>query len=218
MMLEIRKYNYEELVQIYKTDRIDKIKLHIKNDGYTMMRPEGRGKNIVITITCLPRGKDKFKVYCRDVLKFPANKHYDKLYAFMKRFLLDDDFKNLQFIQMKSELEKDGVKICPETISDYFHHLQKIGMIQFIYGDFVYEALNKERTETIRITRDEYKDFYKNYYQILRKLGEPFAEAFRKSMYGSMPKKRLMPLKNYMYKKYYDTLISCFMEEGEENG
>ena len=216
-MLELKEYNYSELVQIFKTDRLDKIKEHIKNDGYNKII-QGCGKQISITITELPTGRNLFRVYCRDILNFKHNINYDKLYSFMKRLLLDEEFKNLQFEQMSAELSKEGIRITPTTISSYFHHLISLGMYQFIPNEYVYEAKRLEDGETIRISREQYNDFYKNYYITKRQLGESMATRYQKSMYQSMPRKRLMPLKNYMYKKHYDFLIPIFLEEGETNG
>lgn len=212
-MLEVRRYTYDELVQIYKTDRLDKIKKHIVDDGYCMEKPEGRGKKIVITISALPKGKNKLKVYCRDVLKFKPNKDYDKLCAFLRKLLFDENFKNLRTEQMSAELSKEGIYICEETLSDYFHHLQELGMYQFIYGDFLYEARSKNDGQIIQITREQYNDFYKIYHQIQRK-DEELAERYKSSMYGSMPRKRLLPIKNCFYSEHFNNLITIFEEEG----
>lgn len=212
-MLELKSYKYDELINIFKTDRLDKIKQRIKNDGYEISRIEGRGKNIVITISKLPSGKDLFKVFCRDVLKYPANKDYNKLYLFLRKVIMDDDFKNLQYKQMHQVLLSEGINISLETISDYFKRLNSIGMYQYIYGDFIYEAKNTEQTELLSISKEDYNTFYKKYHIILREEGKEAAQNYQKSIYGSLPRKRFKPLKNFIYKDYFDTLISIFENE-----
>ena len=53
LMLEIRNYSRQELIELYKTERLDYIKKKIKKEGYAF-NDCGRGKNYIMKITALP--------------------------------------------------------------------------------------------------------------------------------------------------------------------
>jgi len=65
-MLDLRTYDRDELIDIFKTERIDYIQKKIKGYGYTFTT-EGRGKTFKLTITeCPPR----FREFCIEKLGF----------------------------------------------------------------------------------------------------------------------------------------------------
>ena len=69
-MLEKRKYTRQELIDLYKTSRLDAIKNKIRRAGY-LYTEAGRGKDYTLEITELPK-EDQFNQYCIEVLRYWA--------------------------------------------------------------------------------------------------------------------------------------------------
>ena len=107
-MLELREYNKCELIEVYKTDRIDAIKAKVKRQGYTFENI-GRGDTYKMKITALPCGLNGFKMFCIEELNFDTHTDFNKLALFMKNILDDEDFMQLQYLQMARVMQKQGV-------------------------------------------------------------------------------------------------------------
>ena len=125
-MLEKRVYTRAELVDLFKTSRLDAIKKRIQRAGY-IYSETGRGEGYTLEILDLPKGEE-FKRYCIDVLGFDPRTDFARLKAFLYHFLADDEFMTLQHNEMSRIIEADtGIRISPATISNYFDQLKARG-------------------------------------------------------------------------------------------
>ena len=114
-MLEKRKYTRSELIEIYKTDRLDAIKARIQRAGY-IFQSSGRGKDYTMEILDLPK-EDELKQYCREILGFSAQTDFTKLKYFLFFFLQNEEFMTLQFNQMAQVMRDHGITISEQTLS-----------------------------------------------------------------------------------------------------
>ena len=59
-MLEKRIYTRQELIKIYKTQRLDAIKNKVKREGYSYI-DSGRGASYTMQIVEIPKGQEEFR-------------------------------------------------------------------------------------------------------------------------------------------------------------
>ena len=199
-MLDKRIYSRQELIDIYKTDRLDAIKKKISREGYSY-KDCGRGKSYTMEILSLPDNSRQFKEYCIKEMGFVPQTNFIILKYFLYNVITNDEFITLQYNemaeilkeQMKDILEKEKISVTAQTISKYFKQLQENdwicldGVFEFTY--YVYDtSINHNRY----IDKKEYCEMYKNYWITLRATHYDFdiAENQIRAKYGSKPKKR----------------------------
>lgn len=218
-MLDIKDYSRQELIKLYKTDRLDYIKKKIKKDGYTF-EDCGRGKNYIMKITALPDYGKQLEKYCIEELGFSAQVNFSVLKYFLYNFLLDENFMTLQFTEMSEVLLQQGVYITPQTISNYYKHLESIGWSYSDSYDFVYYVFDNHTEHNIYITKEEYCSLYKDYWITVRKNKGDFLEAESNILkkYGHKPKKRCKKIKNGFYIVEYNTVMGLLEMEFSKNG
>ena len=90
-MLDLRQYTRQELIDLFKTKRLDSIKDKIKRYGYKYTT-DGRGDSFTLTITELP---PRFRNFCIDELHFAPQTDFLKLKKFLYRFMFDEDFRHM---------------------------------------------------------------------------------------------------------------------------
>ena len=73
-MLDIRTYTREELITIFKTNRLDSIKAKLKRQGYEF-ETSGRAETATVTITKQPL---RFRRFCIDELGFAPQTDFKK--------------------------------------------------------------------------------------------------------------------------------------------
>lgn len=206
-MLELREYTRKELIEIYKTE-LPAIKKKLERDGYKFINC-GWGDSYTMKIISLP--DDKFKMYCKEILKFHQNTEFENLkyilYVLLydtekilndnKETLYDDKFINLQYNEIKKYLEKYyKISMCEQTISKYIRHLIKVNVIcisdNYIYSNFDYN-LHKNKY----ISKEEYKEKWKDFHNSTK---EQERNAFFLCHYNTqMPKKRYYKIFNGLY-------------------
>ena len=120
-MLEKRIYTRQELIEIYKTQRLDAIKNKVKREGYSYI-DSGRGASYTMQIVEIPKGQ-AFKEYCINVLKFAPQTDFNILRCYLHNFIYNDGFITLQYNEMKEVLNKQGIDVCEMTIASYYEHL-----------------------------------------------------------------------------------------------
>ena len=74
-MLDLQRYTRQELIDIFKTQRLDSIKDKLKRKGYKFTT-DGRGDSFTLTITELPL---RFHNFCTDELNFAPQTDFVKL-------------------------------------------------------------------------------------------------------------------------------------------
>lgn len=206
-MLEKRVYTRAELVDLFKTSRLDAIKKRIQRAGYIYSEKD-RGEAYTLEILDLPKGEE-FKRYCIDVLGFDPRTDFARLKAFLYHFLADDEFMTLQHNEMSRIIEADtGIRISPATISNYFDQLKARGWSDHCPSEYVCYIYDKNLSENRYISREEYCSIYRKFYAIVRKNKGDFekAEAWIKENYGNKPKKRPREMKTAFFNKEYAEL------------
>ena len=206
-MLEKRVYTRAELVDLFKTSRLDAIKNRIKRAGY-IYSETGRGSSYTLEILDLPKGEE-FKRYCIDVLGYDPRTDFGKLKVFLYHFLADDEFMTLQNNEMSRIIEANtGIRISPATISNYYDPLKARGWADHFPSDYVCYIYDHTYGENRYISREEYCAIYREFYEIVRKNNGDFekAEAWIKEKYGNKPKKRPREIKNAFFNKEYSEL------------
>ena len=203
-MLEKRVYTRAELVDLFKTSRLDAIQGRIRRAGY-VYTDTGRGANYTLEILDLPKGAE-FKRYCIDVLGYDPRTDFEKLKVFLYYFLADDEFMTLQRNEMSWILEKQtGIRISPATISNYFDRLAARGWADHCPSDYVYYLYDPNLGENRYISREEYCAIYREFWDIVRANNQDFdlAHTRIKKKYGNKPKKRPREMKTAFFNKEY---------------
>lgn len=210
-MLELKDYNRKELIDIYKTERLDAIKAKIKRQGYLYLE-SGRGKNYIMKITKLPK-EQEFKRYCVDVLGFNESVQTDKLKVFLSNLLTNDGFAKLQINEMCEIIKEQGNIITEATVRKYLKQINSIGIIEKPPQDYVYYVYDKKTQHNKYITSEEYKEMYRQYWNTIAETKNfDKAEAEIKEKYGNKPKKRLAYQINGIYKDYIEELENLLKE------
>ena len=206
-MLEKRVYTRAELVDQFKTSRLDAIKNRIQRAGY-IYAETGRGAGYTLEILDLPKGEE-FKRYCIDVLGYDPRTDFVKLKAFLYHFLADDEFMTLQHNEMSRIIEENtGIRISPATISNYFDQLKARGWSDHGAFDYVCYIYDNDLKQNRYISREEYCAIYREFYAIVRRNNGNFqiAETRIKEKYGNKPKKRPREMKSAFFNKEYSDL------------
>lgn len=211
-MLQLKQYSRRELISIFKTDRIDSIKKLIIRQGY-IYNDCGRGDKYTLTVVQLPPLKQQLKLYCIEELKFKPQIEIDKLCPFLYNVLTNDSFRKLQLNEMKEELEKQGVAISINTLSNYYQHLLSIGWIEKDYHDFIYYVFDSNINHNRYITKEEYCIMYKQYWNKVRE-DKSFvnAEIEIREKFGNKPKKRVNVVTTAFCNDQYNIVLN-YLEE-----
>ena len=207
-MLELRDYSRKELIELFGTDRLDAIKAKVKRQGYTYENV-GRGKDYFMRIQARPQDT-LMKCYCIDKLGFDANTDFEKLRHYLQNVLCNEGFVSLQIDEMREELEKQGISISTKTIGKQV----SLRHDYLTYHDYVYFVFDKNLQHNRYITKDEYKEMYRNYWNTVR-IDKSFERAEReiKEKYGSKPRKRLKEVVNGIYSRQQNELIEIINAE-----
>lgn len=158
MMLDTKTYTRQELIDIFKTDRLDSIKGKIKRRGYTYTT-SGRGDTFTLTITGLP---PRFREFCIERLGFAPNTDFERLKIFLYYFFFDEEFRQLPVGAMAWAIEKE-MYITYQTFSRWIHKLIDKGIICRSTIEFNYYACNSNQMP-IRITKELYREAWKAYW------------------------------------------------------
>ena len=205
-MLEIKEYTRSELIELYKTSRIDAIRNKIQREGYKFTE-NGWGKKYTMTITNLPDQDLVFRDYCINELNFAPQTDFKLLKVFLYNFIFDDTFKDLQFNEMVKRLAEQNIRIAAQTVSRYFNHLKNLGWIDYLAlsaDDYIYYIYDLKDRRNKYITAELYKEAWKEYWkQVERDKNKPdrfqAAEQNMYLKYNGKPKKRMKPTINGFY-------------------
>lgn len=216
-MLEKRKYTRQELIDLYKTSRLDAIKAKIRRAGY-LFTEEGRGASYTLEITDLPK-EDQFKQYCIEVLGFSSQTDFQKLKTFLFFFLENEEFMTLQYNEMEQIIKDHGGSVSATTISNYFKQLSAIGWTDQEPFAYVYFLHDSSSGKPKYISREEYCLINKEFWKLIKKGGKTWKEAYTeiKEKYGNKPRKRLKDVKVGFFAKQYDELWDLIDIELKEN-
>ena len=157
-MLDTRTYTREELIEIFKTDRLDSIRAKLKRQGYEFIA-EGRGKTATVTITKQPL---RFRRFCIDELGYAPQTDFGKLKRFLYKYMFDDEFIQLPYNGMKDIILQDTL-ISNPTITNYVKKLYTNNMIGT--GEHNYYSINKFMGTYTPITEEQYKEAWKIYWE-----------------------------------------------------
>ena len=130
-MLETRCYTRNELIELFKTERLDSIKGKLNRQGYKYTT-DGRGKTFTLTITELPY---RFRNFCIEELHFAPQTDFKRLKKFLHQFVFDEEFRRLPFVTMQ-ECMIGTMEITNQTISKWVKHFHQENIIH--EGDYLY--------------------------------------------------------------------------------
>ena len=213
-MLDTKTYSRQELIDLFKTERIDSIKNKLQRQGYKFTT-SGRGKELTLTITEQPLLP--FRIFAIEELGFPPQTDFDKLEGFLCRFYQDKEFQKLPASGMVFELEKDGVSVTYQTIERWLNHLEKQYLIFRSCTEFNYYVVDKKAENRIRyIDRKTYTDAWKAYWEE-RNYGYCFALIGAHEVAKGTPHKVGVIYENDWYKDKIDKLIEMLQRKEHAN-
>lgn len=213
-MLEKRIYSRQELIEIYKTQRLDAIKKKIKNEGYSYIE-SGRAASYKMQITEQPKGQE-FKEFCIKELGFAPQTDFNKLKYYLYNFIYNDEFITLQINEKIEVLNKQGINISDKTIASYCEHLESIGWTSTMkYSEYIYYVYDKRLLHNRYISHEEYAEMYREFWRTVETNKGQFANAEKniRSRYGGKPKKRPLPQKNGIYNMQYKAVQELLEKE-----
>lgn len=215
-MLEKRIYTRQELIDLYKTSRLDAIKNKIRRAGY-LFTETGRGSSYTLEIKELPKA-DRFNQYCIEVLGFDPRTDFQKLKTFLFFFLANEEFMTLQYNEMEQIIQDYGGSVSATTISNYFKQLSAIGWAAKEPFEYVYFLHDSSSGKPRYISREEYCSINKEFWQLIKKKKLSWSEAYStiKEKYGNKPRKRLKEVKIGFFSKQYEELWDLIDDELKE--
>lgn len=215
-MLEKRIYTRQELIDLYKTSRLDAIKNKIRRAGY-LFTETGRGSSYTLEIKELPKA-DRFNQYCIEVLGFDPRTDFQKLKTFLFFFLANEEFMTLQYNEMEQIIQDHGGSVSAATISNYFKQLSAIGWAAQEPFEYVYFLHDSSSGKPRYISREEYCSINKEFWQLIKKEKLSWSEAYSriKKKYGNKPRKRLKEVKIGFFSKQYEELWDLIDDELKE--
>lgn len=215
-MLEKRKYTRQELIDLFKTSRLDAIKNKIRRAGY-LFTDSGRGESYTLEITELPEA-DQFKQYCIEVLGFDPRSDFQKLKTFLFFFLENEEFMTLQYNEMEQIIKDHKGSVSAATISKYFKQLSAIEWAVQEPFEYVYFIHDGSSGKPRYITREEYCSINKEFWQLIKKDGLSWSEAHSriKEKYGNKPRKRPRAVKTAFSARQYEELWDLIDTELKE--
>lgn len=216
-MLDLQRYTRQELIDIFKTQRLDSIKDKLKRKGYKFTT-DGRGDSFTLTITELPL---RFRNFCTDELNFAPQTDFVKLKRFLYRFIFDEDFRHMPNKGM-ARLMKDDIKISNQTISKYILKLYNENIIGFSKEGFYYSIdLNYKEQDNYckRITAEEYRNAWQTYWQTKEENNGDYVLAYNCmcSLIDGHPHRKAIVMFNAIEKEKIETLKEILKEEIDIN-
>lgn len=209
-MLDLHQYNRQELIAIFKTERIDSIEAKLKRYGYKFQK-QGRGKTYTLTITECPY---RFREFCIEKLGFAPQTDFKKLKAYLSNFILDKQFRRLTFVEMERELKKDTY-VSAQTIGRWTKHLFNENIIG--YGDWIYYSIDTtKKCKSKEITKKEYNTAWKIYYD---NIDFDYCDRYGMMCWsiGGYPFKKEEILLNAIESERIDELEKILKQENENN-
>ena len=158
-MLERRTYTRQELIELFKTERLDSIKGKLNRQGYKYTT-SGRGKTFTLTITEQPL---RFRNFCIEELHFAPQTDFKRLKKFLYRFMFDDDFRKLPYVTMR-EYMVGTMEITNQTLSRWVKHLYDENIVAD--GEMIYYAIDKKNGIYKRTTKEEHGEAWKRYWEV----------------------------------------------------
>lgn len=166
-MLDQKTYSRQELMDLFKTDRLDSIKSKLKRQNY-QFTTSGRGSNFTLTITDLP---PQFRNFCVDELGFAPQTDFMRLKKFLYRFFYDEEFQKLPQTEMERVLDEEGFYISSQTIGKWIQKLIDCGLIWRSFADFNYYTINHRREKKVLfIDKETYSEAWRAYWD-----GRPYS-------------------------------------------
>lgn len=183
-MLELREYELSELSQVLNTNgkQATERKLCSWNVNYEV---SGYGRNVRFTLTSFG---DEFKLYCFLELGFDCHTNLDKLATFFYHYLNDDEFMAMPFEVKQYRLERLGITISRQTISNWERKLEWKGFIARSLSQFYYYFAihHTQRMATL----EEYTVAWHDYWTLIDNgLSSGSAMLVVIEKYGGVPRK-----------------------------
>ena len=211
-MLELKTYTRAELVEIFKTKRLDSIKEKLTRNGYEYVL-SGRAERVTLTVTKKP---SPFRDYCIKELGFAPQTHFHKLQAFLYRFAFGEDFRQLPMTEMARQM-KDEISICDDTINAYIKQLIANDIVyrdEYNFNYFVISTDRNNNKSTKRIDKETYNKAWEIYREEKAKGNKEAYKIACASVGGNLHKNGVM-LENAFGKKKFDELKKILKEEKE---
>lgn len=211
--LALRKYTLRELRNILGTSDKQGTDRKLEHYGYGYLPDKhGWGDTRIYTITSLPDALHRFSMFCISSLGFSPQIEFRKLRDFVFFLFTDPDFDWRPDEMMEEYLRLAGHKISRPTIAKYKQRLEEAGLIDTIFGDFVYYKVYKNCgvQEHEIITKEEYSKAWKLYWNWRNAHPDEDSRPAYKHMYnkfGGVPRKQRRVNRNEFYKKERETLV-----------
>lgn len=205
-MLTIATYTKADLINEFHTDRIDSIKRSLTRLGYEFETNGKNGKNLRLTITKAP---NMFKTFCVSELGIPAQSDFRILRNFFYYFFCDEEFQQLPVGEMERVLESEGKKVSRQTIAKWIEFFKSKNIVRESQEYLYFATIKTEfSTESLKITKEEYTEAWKRYWNIRRE-GGSYNEAFNEMcrVNGGVVFKKPMIEENGFYSSLIDSLV-----------
>ena len=157
-MLNTKTYTRDELIELFKTDRLDSIKRKLTRQGYVYTTC-GRGNTFTLTIIRTP---PRFRNFCIERLGFAPQTDFVRLKIFLYRLFFDEEFRKQPFYAMVLLL-KNEMDITYQTLSHWLSILEQKGILWRSTVDFNYFSVKPEEFPT-PITEEQYRDAWRAYW------------------------------------------------------
>lgn len=172
----------------------------------------GRGSARVYTITSLPDAFHRFSLYCITALGFPAQTDFKKLRDFVIFLFNDPDFDWRPDEMMEEYTRLAGHGMTRQTIAKYKKRLEDAGLIDTIFGDYVYYKVYKNCgvQEHEIISKEEYSRAWKLYWDYRKAhpdCGSSPAYSHMYTKFEGVPRKQRRVNKNEIYYKEREKLV-----------
>lgn len=193
-MLELKKYDKAELVEIFGTIDTQGLKRKLQRYGIKY-QTSGWGQNLTFTIT---ETADPFKVFCIDEFGYDGRTDFVKLRNFLYCFLNDDEFRAMPDEVKAHRMAEAGKPMCRQTIAGYIAKLDAQNLIDRNSGEYIYYFAYKDKQRIA--TRQEYSEAWKQYWQDKANGADSMTAIwFMRFKHGGVARKQAMPQINGIF-------------------
>lgn len=210
-MLQLKKYEKNELTEILGTRSKQGIQRKLRNYGITF-EEEGRGENVIFDLSHI---ENPFKVFCITEMDFPAQTDFNKLRNFFYYFLCDENFPTLPDEVKEFCMRENGKVISRQTLANWQRRLDRIGYISKNSGNFAYYFAYKGTRRMVE--KKEYSKAWHGYWE-MKDNGFESGEAIARMIgeYGGVARKYEIPEFNGIYMNEIRVLTDLVCDSMEQ--
>lgn len=169
-MLELKEYSCEELcgqLSIAYGKNASKnlqAKMERNNIGFTV---KGRGRSTTFTITVLPVGLAKFRLFCEEKYQLAPQTQFKEFRDFVIAFFTNEDYQHSTLEMWEQHLREINTPVSRQTLAKYLETITSIGEMEIVdYYYYLLRNIGDGLKEQEEIPYSVYKEAWAFYFSL----------------------------------------------------